>query len=950
MKLSKSFSLTAKFNLLSFMLVLLTAITVSTIQLNRDRESRLKGLLNHGSEVSNVIANLSEYALFTADQESLKTILNSVKNNETTYLGLLDSNKKIVAEKWLKRVQLKFPDDKIDHGMDATQPVFSADGQFIQFIQPVISSMNTEFDTFPAVGQSALPQHELVGYVRLIFNTYQIQQQQQLAIRSTLLTTALIIAIALLLTLLLTRRITQPVAQLVRATQLIAEDNLNEKIAVTMDGELGLLASNFNNMVKQLTLSRKKLEVYQQTLEKRVEVRTEELFHALEAAEAGSRAKSEFLATMSHEIRTPMNGVLGMTELLLSSELTERQQHFAKTILRSGDSLMSIINDILDFSKIEAGKLELEQRDFNLRVLLEDTADILAERAHRKGLDLTPVLPLEPVLMVNSDENRIRQILINLIGNAIKFTETGEIIVRLINFGEADGRVQLRLEVSDTGIGMSRDQQSRIFDSFSQADSSTTREFGGTGLGLAISQQLVSLLGGNLEVESEPGKGSTFYFNISLATADQNHEVSEFTQELHGKRVLIVDDNLTNREILHNQCEAWGMIDGSADNGLKALDMLRLAERKNQQYDLILLDWHMPNMDGIELAKLIQQDPAISTPRMVMLSSAAFDEEATRASEVGIQRYLNKPVRQKPLFDCLTQVINSPVVTPSSIIKPNPESTEATLIKASILLAEDNLVNQEVAKLMLEMLGCQVTVASNGQEAIDSILQKKFDLVLMDCHMPEKDGFAAATEIRQHEKTNANSKHLPIIALTANIQKGIQDECRKAGMDDYMSKPFDQQQLSEVLNRWIAGEQSSKELKTETKKVSPDHEDDEDIESVLQRKPLDIIRSMQKPGVPSLLGRVIKIYLGESPDLMRSIHQAVSEGDSSALSEAAHSLKSSSANLGAMQMANISKELEALGRDEKVKDASILLDQLDREFESACSALNRELEIEALVG
>ena len=608
---------------------------------------------------------------------------------------------------------------------------------------------------------------------------------------------------------------------------------------------------------------------------------------------------------------------------------------------------MAIINDILDFSKIEAGKLELEQRDFDLRNMLEDTAEFLAERAHNKGLDITPVLPLDPVLMVSSDENRIRQIMINLIGNAIKFTEVGEIVMHLTKLEENSETLTLKFEVEDSGIGMSRDQQKGIFESFSQADSSTTRKFGGTGLGLAISHQLVAALGGQLEVKSELGKGSNFYFTLELPVAREDVEVTEFTRQLNHTRVLIVDDNPTNREILHNQCAAWGMQDGLADNGLKALEMLKSAEQKAEPYELVVLDWHMPVMDGIELAERINSDPDISPKRLVMLSSAAFDEETRRAKEAGIHYYVNKPVRQRALYDCLISVINQP--------EPNEDITERRLsavnqqpISAHVLLAEDNPVNQEVASSMLEILGCQVTVVANGEEAVEASLREDFDLVLMDCQMPVMDGFQATSEIRRF-RSSADApqpKHMPIIALTANVQKGIQEECMAVGMDDYMSKPFEQQQLRKILTKWIG-----------SSAIQPGDTDDQpatasavvavnpDDESPLQQGPLEKIRAMQRPGAPDLLKKVIDIYLNDSPNLIESIKQSIASGDARTLEEAAHSLKSSSANIGASRVSELSKKLEQFGQQQALEAAQKLLDDLETEYHIASSALTKEIEL-----
>ena len=482
---------------------------------------------------------------------------------------------------------------------------------------------------------------------------------------------------------------------------------------------------------------------------------------------------------------------------------------------------------------------------------MEDTAELFAERAHKKQLELSLILPLDPVIIVQSDESRLRQILVNLIGNAIKFTEVGEVVIHAEKLSETGRGSVFCFEVSDTGIGMTAEQQAKVFDAFSQADSSTTRRYGGTGLGLAISQELVSLLGGQLEVQSELGKGSTFRFSLSLTRAAVSQEKNSIaTQELRGKRVLTVDDNATNREIIHNQVSAWGMVNSSADCGVKALEMLRRASAQGEDYDIALLDYHMPGMNGIELAQRIKTDSSIPPLQMVMLSSAAYDAETSGAKGAGIQCYLNKPVKQKALLDSLVSVLN---------VSPKPAELAGMVIdkisvgsNASILVAEDKPVNQEVVLAMLAVLGCQATTVSNGKEAVDAVLSSDFDLILMDCHMPLKDGFIATSEIRQLEKTDTDKKHRPIIALTADVQKGIQDQCRAAGMDDYLSKPFSQDDLINILRKWLEAPATSR-----IKQINPKSSPRPVQENILDPSALKQLRELGAMSGRDVLGKAI---------------------------------------------------------------------------------------------
>lgn len=758
---------------------------------------------------------------------------------------------------------------------------------------------------------------------------------------------ALTILFGTLFSLWISSRISKPILKLTQVAKEYGNGHFDLRVEPGSKDEVGELTVAFNSMADDIIVNR------------------QNLLASIEAAEAGSRAKSTFLATMSHEIRTPLNGLLGMADLLRNTPLDVKQKRFVKIINTSGENLLDIINNILDFSKIESGNMELNNSEFNLRRLVEEISSFFSTSIENKGLEFICNIAPNASLLVQGDEVRLRQILANLISNAVKFTQDGYIELKVSVSEQANAKARIRFEVSDTGIGIKAEKLDAIFQSFVQEDGSTTRQFGGTGLGLAIAKELVELMGGTIQVNSKVGFGTCFHFEVTLTAMTLPDEDKQKTLlNLKGRTVLIVDDVSSNREILEQQLDAWGIHSQQAASGQETLDILHQARKDQRSFDMALLDYNMPAMNGIQLAEAIKQEECFRQLPLALLSCASDPEIERKSKLIGIKFCISKPISQLELYGALiSMVTDKPSDNTESIDKASGHDIVESIpsINAHILVVEDTLVNQEVTAIMLDSYGCSYTIVVDGVEALDIVNKSSFDLILMDCQMPNMDGYEATAKLRDLEK-KLSQPRIPVIALTANAIVGDRDKCLKAGMDDYLTKPFNQKTLSEILLKWLG--KNSIDNQTIKIESSAHHnlvdttnpfilgpattsEFSDVLECIKRTEILDDsvlaqFRQIQKSGHEDFIERIKQAFTKDAPDHIKNLLYAAEHNDADALYKAAHALKSSSSSLGAKRLAILCQTIEKIGRNGSTEATQPLIALLEPVYRSTIDKLGVE--------
>ncbi len=875
---------------------------------------------SEGFQITRDFAERNTLALLYLSEESAKENVEAIKNfQDVKGAAVFDLQRKALIEDG----ENTFPEEGEQWPADIK--LISETYGAWYFVSPVYAS-GTDPDIAESPFIEEVQERELLGYVRV-----QMSKDSLHALEATIL--KINIMISLMLSVILafvlwktTDRVIKPLKQLAGFMREAEEGNMGIRSELWGPRDITMMQNAFNTMIKALGDREHNLESARQS--------------ALQYA----HAKGEFAANVSHELRTPLNGIIGMLDILKGTELSAKQKEYVNVAQDSGDALLSLIDDVLNFSRMESGKVEIQHEQFNLREMLDDIVGILTGHASSKDLDIAYIIDKDVPSHLKGDVSRIRQLLINLGGNAVKFTEHGEIGFRVHRVPVQGEHLVLRFDVTDTGVGISDDAQNKIFDAFQQADASTTKKFGGTGLGLAICKQLVESMRGVIGVESEAGKGSTFWFEIPFK--EMPAKVDTFSirhSTASGLRIFIVDDSEMVRANLKQTFEEWGSFVECAENGNQAIEVLHTASEHQKPFDVAFIDELMGDTNGIELIRSITKDSNISPMKLVLMTNQ-INPEAFVERFREIDAYVKKPLRQSSVFNCIADLINMPVLQHTDKKDIAPGATDIPDFNSTILIVEDNRANQQVAQAMLERLGCKCSIAGNGIEALKLLELAKYDAIFMDCNMPEMDGYETTNKIRQ---LTGEVSQIPIIAMTANVLKGDREKCIQAGMNDYTKKPLKIEKLIEKLSRWIEVEPIENILGMES-------DTDVQLSMINQATLIDTAEheSIDRGAIETLRENVgegfndmVQVYIDDMEILLRSLEKSVQEKDPNSLRHYAHSIKGSSSNFGAARLVHIAKQIEAIGKDDSVEGAHELVQAIFPQAAFVISELRKEINL-----
>ena len=894
---------------------------ISTILISSFTADRVKlKLETEGYQVTKDFADRNTLTLLYLSKESARESVQAIKNfPDVAGVGVFSHDKKpliIDGENSIPAGEETWP-DKLELVKETSKAWYFASPVYAQGADPEIAEL-------PFI--DSLESKELLGYVRVYVSKNTLDNLVSSIYKLNIVITLVLSALLLFILLPITDRVIKPLKQLSGYMREAEEGNLQIRSPLWGNREITSMQSAFNTMMTSLADREEKLET------------------ARQAALQYAHAKGEFAANVSHELRTPLNGILGMLEILKDTELSPKQDEYATVAHDSGITLLKLIDDILNFSKIDAGKVEIEDESFNLRELLDDIVGVLTGQARTKDLDIAYVIDKDVPSQISGDPSRIRQLLINLGGNAVKFTDKGEVGFRVHNIRDSSRLLTLRFEVIDTGLGISKEAQKKIFEAFQQADASTTKHFGGTGLGLAICRQLVEIMNGKIGVDSNPGEGSIFWFELPFKDSiKQSSHVKNMQKAAMGLRVCVADDSEIIRHNMEHTFENWGAHVVTTENGNDLVEILRKATKSNQPFNVAFIDELMPEINGIELIRNIAKDDQIAPLKLVLMTNQKNpDAFVDRFRE--IDTYIKKPIRQSNIYNSISELINEPIEEVAHQLQgKKAEKKETPYFNATILVVEDNRANQQVAQAMLDRLGCKCSIASNGIEALKLLESTSYDAVFMDCNMPEMDGYETTRQIRQ---INSLSSQIPIIAMTANVLEGDREKCIEAGMNDYAKKPLKLDTLVSVLEKWL---NQTKEAQSQDDNINETRNTFIDRSTIVGTDDSNAIHRTViinlREDVGDAFNEMVEVYIEDMGVLLRSLEKSVLENNASTLTHYAHTIKGSSANFGAERLAHIAKNLEDMGRKNKLDGAEELVQILFTETDIVINELKKELNL-----